>query len=108
MDNHAWTWARFRALRRDKSTCQRCGKKFEDDANIKQVLVGFYYDGRDRVDRWPMEVNHREPRNGQGYEAGCWHHLDGLETLCHDCHLIVTAEQRAARRETAGQEGLWA
>lgn len=43
-----------------------------------------------------LEVNHREPVLGKHAQAGCHHHLDGLETLCHRCHLVVTAEQRAA------------
>ena len=27
-----------------------------------------------------LEVNHRRPRNGRGYQESCAHHLDGLET----------------------------
>lgn len=43
-----------------------------------------------------LEVNHVEPRRGRGYALGCHNHLANLETLCHPCHVTVTAEQRAA------------
>lgn len=100
--NHGWTWARGEALKRDNYQCVRCG-----------VASGTTVDGCLRcVGRWPhgddpppyhvrrpysvvLEVNHIDPRRGAGYANGCWHHLDGLETLCHDCHQIVTAAQRA-------------
>lgn len=42
------------------------------------------------------EVNHIHPVNGLRRTWGCEHHLANLEALCHGCHLIVTAEQRAA------------
>ena len=45
-----------------------------------------------------LEVNHRVPRRGGGYHAGCHHHLEGLETLCHRCHAEVTAAQQRAMR----------
>lgn len=41
-----------------------------------------------------LEVHHVVARSGRGYGAGCHHHLDGLETLCHGCHAAVTAEQQ--------------
>jgi len=43
-----------------------------------------------------LEVNHRTPVLGKHAEAGCHHHLDGLETLCHRHHLEATRAQRAA------------
>ena len=48
-----------------------------------------------------LEVNHRAPRRGGGYHAGCHHHPDGLETLCHRCHAEITAEQQRAMRPSA-------
>ena len=41
-----------------------------------------------------LEVNHIEPRNGQGYQMGCHHHQDGLEVLCHEHHMQETRRQR--------------
>lgn len=43
------------------------------------------------------EVNHIEPRNGAGYDAGCWNHQENLEALCHACHVVVTTGQQRAR-----------
>lgn len=41
-----------------------------------------------------MEVNHRVPVLGRHGENGCHHHQDGIETLCHGCHVDVTNAQR--------------
>lgn len=70
---HDWGWARNAAKRRDGKRCVRCGSNRA------------------------LEVNHIEPRVGRGYGWGCHNHLSNLETLCHDCHLVVTAQQRAER-----------
>lgn len=48
-----------------------------------------------------LEVNHRVPCLGAHKAASCAHHLDGLETLCHPCHLAETARQRRAGLLTA-------
>mgnify|MGYP003950296153 CR=1 FL=1 len=69
--NHFWGLARERALARDEHRCTTCG-----------------------VRRRKLEVHHVDPRRGQGYAAGCHHHLDLLETLCHACHVEVTNVQR--------------
>ncbi len=45
-----------------------------------------------------LEVHHIVAREGHGYGAGCHHHLDGLETLCHRCHAVITAEQQRTAR----------
>lgn len=71
--NHDWKAARETALDRDDRACVRCGVT-ELDAKL--------------------EVNHRQPRRGQGYRWGCHNHLDNLETLCHDCHVRETRLQR--------------
>lgn len=48
-------------------------------------------------ERWSLdhrlEVDHVEPCLGRHSTPGCHHHLSGLRTLCHRCHLRVTAEQ---------------
>jgi 5-methylcytosine-specific restriction endonuclease McrA len=44
------------------------------------------------------EVNHKEPRVGQGYGFGCWNHPENLETLCHRCHVRVTSQQKRERK----------
>lgn len=68
---HYWATARKAALHRDKSACVRCGDR-------------------------PLhpEVNHITPILGRHAEWGCHHHIDGLETLCHPCHVATTNEQR--------------
>lgn len=68
-DEHVWGFARHAARERDGRRCVRCGGN-------------------------GSEVNHIEPRRGEGYHAGCHHHLDNLETLCHGCHVEVTTAQR--------------
>ena len=72
-NNHSWSFVRLAALKRD-GKCVRCGSTNQ------------------------LEVNHIVPRNGQGYGPGCWHHLEGLETLCHECHVKVTTEQRRSAK----------
>lgn len=72
-NDHDWNSARKAARKRDGEQCVTCGS-------------------RDR-----LEVNHIEPRVGQGYGWGCWNHQDNLETLCHDCHVKVTKAQAADR-----------
>ena len=72
--NHQWGGARLAALRRDQYKCVR-----------------------DPEHRSMKEVNHIDPRNGRGYHEGCHHHLAGLETLCHPCHVAETTRQGRER-----------
>lgn len=72
--NHRWNKARSAAKRRARYRCQRCGAGKDAD----------------------LEVNHIIPVDGAGYGDGCAHHQNNLETLCHDCHVLTTATQRAA------------
>lgn len=67
--NHMWAMASAAARVRDGHKCVRCGSPAS------------------------LEVNHIEPRKGGGYANGCHHHLDGLETLCHNCHVLETTRQ---------------
>ncbi len=78
-NNHWWPAARRTARRRDKYACRRCGRK--------------------RLDKIRLEVNHIEPALGRHSEVSCAHHLANLETLCHECHRAVTADQRTKARE---------
>lgn len=70
------------------------------------------------AERGDIEINHIDPRNGQGYGPGCHHHQDptpdvvtgeprgGLEGLCHEHHRLITTAQagaRAAARRAAKQ-----
>ncbi|AMS03558.1 HNH endonuclease [Gordonia phage Guacamole] len=71
---HDWTAAREKAKRRDGRRCVKCGSTRA------------------------LEVNHIVPRVGRGYGFGCHNHQSNLETLCHDCHLVVTKQQAAERR----------
>ena len=70
---HDWGTARSRAMWRAGYKCQRCGKPAK-------------------------EVNHRNPLVGRGYHAGCVHHPDNLEPLCHECHLVETIKQLRSRK----------
>lgn len=71
---HRWTQARKAALRRDGFKCRTCG---------------------DSGPRAMLEVNHEIPILGRHAENGCHHHVTGLSTLCHSCHVKVTRQQRA-------------
>ena len=74
--NHRWTNAREAALRRD-GCCVRCGSNNDLEVNHVVPLASLeWFDGN------------------RGRES-CAHHLDGLETLCHDCHVVETRRQRA-------------
>ncbi|MSQ32317.1 MAG: HNH endonuclease [Dehalococcoidia bacterium] len=90
LNQHQWSRAQLVALKRDKYTCQMCGSSIGKQADRRGRM---YWRRRNHG----MEVNHIAPLNGRGYHIGCSHHLDNLQTLCHDCHLTVTLEQRSER-----------
>lgn len=81
--NHHWGAARWAAIKRDGGRCVQCGALGRGDL--------FNAAG--------LEVNHILARNGRGYSTGCHNHLDGLETLCHGCHAVITAEQARERAQ---------
>ncbi len=101
--NHGWTSARSVTLVRDEHRCVRCGS----GSTVTCGLCGLSWpcgDERHRVQTWrrltvALEVNHREPRIGQGYHNGCHNHQENLETLCHPCHVAETTAQFRERRE---------
>lgn len=86
--NHIWRRARIFARRRAKYRCSRPG------------CTAAHRD---------IEINHIDPRNGEGYGPGCHHHQDpsinpatgllrgGLEGLCRAHHREVTSAQASAR-----------
>lgn len=79
---HDWNSARKAAKKRDGYKCVKCGKPEDVDELLRSTL----------------QVNHIEPRVGEGYGWGCWNHLSNLETLCKECHVVVTNQQAADRR----------
>lgn len=101
--NHFWTTARVAAVERDGRRCVQCGWAQEEWDRLQNGQLIFW--SRAKLtgkgnDNW-LEVNHIVPRVGTGYGTGCWHHLSGLETLCHRCHVKVTYRQRIARARAA-------
>jgi 5-methylcytosine-specific restriction endonuclease McrA len=81
--NHVWSAAREAALRRDGNRCVRCGCKND------------------------LEVNHKTPRRGRGYDTGCWNHLDNLESLCRKCHQKTTNAQKFRRWRIKNRQRPW-
>lgn len=109
--NHQWGSTRYAAVKRDGSACVRCG---EDGSTLEAwwCLLLACAKRAGRPPGWTdpdyqeayrllqraraavrLEVNHREPILGRHAEFGCHHHLDGVETLCHRCHVAETARQ---------------
>lgn len=115
---HKWSAARAAAISRDRHQCVRCGvsadEKKRELAAVKALILTLtathpmglarWREGRtaERLYLQPhlLEVNHRTPILGRHHEFGCHHHVDGLETLCHACHVRETAVQ--FRHRTAG------
>ncbi len=96
-NNHHWGYAREAAIRRDGGKCRHCGEDAETwgTQEVRSYITGELTQYRTRR---PAEVNHIDPRNGAGYGNGCHNHQDNLETLCHDCHLDTTKNQRRERQ----------
>jgi hypothetical protein len=80
-ENHVWPVARAAALLRDGGLCVRCGGTGSR-----------------------IEVNHITPRWGDRDQVSCIHHLDGLETLCRECHTVATREQYRSRTMARRQD----
>ncbi len=103
--NHYWGAARQAAIVRDGRRCVRCGWGSEElyaylTRGGQFVLWSRAHLLRYRPDNW-LEVNHIIPRLGAGYGTGCWHHLENLQTLCHQDHVRVTNRQRINREAVA-------
>ncbi len=78
-NNHIYSAARKCAKRRDHYKCVKCGSKYK------------------------LEVNHIKPCLGAHGRRSCKHHIENLETLCHDCHLEVTQQQRLSGQFKKGK-----
>lgn len=121
--NHYWAVARWLALkqagdvRSRGALCRRCGS----DGRIPKGRCRcshpwpcdrageplYAYEGQvidehtlrhEQAYERALEVNHRIPRNGRGYEPGCHHHQAGLEVLCRSCHVAETRKQHLGRK----------
>lgn len=73
-DNHWWSAARKAAKKRDRYACRLCGARRRDGAKL--------------------QVHHIVPCEGRHSVSGCHHHVDGLVTLCEDCHHDVHVSLR--------------
>lgn len=112
--NHWWGKARRRRLELDGYRCTRCDAIGSQalEALLLWILGAPSMKALD-LDEWDRnewrawrfdhraEVNHRTAVLGRHHTTTCAHHVDGLETLCHSCHLDETDEQY---RERAGAE----
>lgn len=123
--NHEWSAASAAAVARDGG-CVRCGAArtevlvcasdgepwpcqvyrsyseawaaYRRGGPLPAVQGTYHVQEVDRRASVLLEVNHIVPRNGAGYDQGCHHHLDLLETLCHGCHVVETTRQIRERR----------
>ena len=85
--NHSWTMARVWAIRLSYHSCEGCRVV---DVEFADAMVGEHR----RVKNLALEVNHIVPLNGAYRAKTCANHQENLETLCHECHRKVTAQQR--------------
>ena len=81
MQHGTFGYSRLVVLRRDKYQCVKCG------------LAGR------GSHQWPRPANYRElPKlevdHIRAVKNGGSHHPDNLRTLCRECHLLRTKEQR--------------
>jgi len=92
-NNHGWASASAARCTLDGWRCVKCGKlgagttmpPWAVRSDSPLVLVS-------------LQVNHRIPRNGRGYQESCAHHQDNLETLCTPCHGREPSRQITARK----------
>lgn len=98
VSNHDWQSARSAVLKRDGYRCVVCGA---DDQCISAK----------QFRRWNgrtfMEVNHINPVNGRRRHLDCQNHQENLETLCHDCHVNITAQQRELGLISGTRRHIW-
>lgn len=126
-EQHSWTRVRIAAIRRDHATCLRCGNRGWS-ATDQRWLTHIATMPKSHLDRYAragldrereyylrlrrtaikLEVNHVRPMRVSGSNRpwfSCSHHLEGLETLCHYCHVIETRLQIVSTRSTRTTPG---
>ncbi|HEX9995161.1 MAG TPA: hypothetical protein VGB14_19715 [Acidimicrobiales bacterium] len=121
-ENHGWNEAREAAKRRDGNRCVRCGHDPHEERQRREEFAHLLCLVCGPVSTWApsaqeaywmflrvpsLEVNHINPVLGRHAVVGCHHHLDGLETLCHRCHVEETARQFGHRRASAPEPSLF-
>lgn len=79
--HHWWGYARKERVRIDGGVCQACGATGTEVHH--RVPLHTLTIAVERLSSIGSELVTRRVRHSDG---GCWHHLDGLVTLCHDCH----------------------
>ena len=78
----SWQQQRYKALRRDNYTCQKCGNKYAITyKGLSGKMLEAEEDGK-------LQVDHIKPIAIGGDSLD----LDNLQTLCVDCHRLKTAE----------------
>lgn len=90
-DNHAWTSARWEAIRRSS------GLTVDQLRDLNLSLFGASFCDECGEPALAPEVNHVEPRVGRGYGPGCHNHQTNLQVLCHGCHVAETTRQTRER-----------
>lgn len=83
--NHVWRRARIYARKRAAYRCSRPECEAE---------------------RGDIEINHIDPRNGEGYGPGCGHHQSNLEGLCQKHHRELSNAQATARAAARREQKL--
>lgn len=108
--NHEWSSARELAIRRDRFRCQHCGSDGTIPEEVFKSITGNKYEvwleSKKMEKLYQLEVNHIKPLVGSGYAPSHAHHLLNLVTLCHQCHLKVTAQQRKERKDAKSIESI--
>lgn len=94
--NHWWGYARTAAVKRDDNTC-RCGEKESRSHPLEVHHLAPLHTLTITVKKWRRIGYEIETRRARHADGGCWHHQDGLVSLCHDCH---QAEHRRPVEET--------
>ena len=75
-----WKSLRKQALIRDRYTCQLCGRRATEVHHLKEVNT----------------VNAED--NTHAFD------LKNLQSLCHECHVLITQEEHGGRARDCGSE----
>lgn len=91
--NHWWTYASHAARERDGDRCVVCGSQGVDYGigarGLEVHHVTPLHTLTMTVERWVYATQNEviETRRVKHADGGCWHHVDGLVTLCKPHHL---------------------